>query len=127
MQHMDSNTPRDLPVAFKLASGNHESFDDGACLMEAVAYDAVEWGDLATKLRGIPPIVDVESARAARVLVLEVRDEAYKRKAAAAADVDVDAAAAYAAYAAAAKRTRLARRKVVEASIAAFARAIEVR
>jgi hypothetical protein len=249
MDNMDSDTPkspRDLPAAFKLASGNHESFNDGACLMEAVAYvagephsdhprcacpvltrhgirlndrfsdeerqllapliprlvgtradratqlrrvyvlvdasireitpmayDAVGWGDLAAKLRAIGPIVDESSARAARVLVIEVRDEAYKRKAAdaaayaaydaaayaaayaaadaayaaadaaayAAADAayaaaDAAAYAAYAAYAAAAaaaayaaaaKPAGLARRKVVEASIAAFARAIEVR
>jgi hypothetical protein len=235
MQHMDSNTARDLPSAFRLASGNHSSFDEGACLMEAVAYvagephsdhprcacpvltrhgirlndrfsdeerqllapliprlvgtradratqlrrvhllvdasireitpmayEAVGWGVLAAKLRAIGPIVDEASARAARVIVIEVRDEAYKRKAAAdadaadaaaaaadaaadadaadAADADAaDAAAAYAAAAAAdadadaadaaadAKPAGLARRKVVEASIAAFARAIEIR
>jgi hypothetical protein len=166
MQHMDSNTARDLPSAFRLASGNHSSFDEGACLMEAVAYvagephsdhprcacpvltrhgirlndrfsdeerqllapliprlvgtradratqlrrvhllvdasireitpmayEAVGWGVLAAKLRAIGPIVDEASARAARVIVIEVRDEAYKRKAAAYADAAYAAAA----------------------------------
>jgi hypothetical protein len=120
-----------------------------------MAYDALGWTDLATQLREIEPIKDAQSARSAHSIVIGVRDETHKRKApatydaaasadaiasaAAASDIDAyddaaDIAAAYAAHAciyaahacSCADAAQLARRKIVEAAIAAFARAIAV-
>jgi hypothetical protein len=110
-----------------------------------MAYDALGWTDLAAQLREIAPIKDAQSARSAHSIVIGVRDETRKRKAtatydaaasadaAAAADIDAyddaaDIAAAYAAHACicAADGAQLARREIVEATIAAFARAIAV-
>jgi hypothetical protein len=113
-------------------------------LVPAVLDDR-KWNDLAEKLRACAPIVNVETARAAKVVCAEVRDEARKRRSAAASASDDDAAdadayayasaaaadaaadaayaAAAAAYAAAADAAA-ARRAVIEKTITILERAI---
>jgi hypothetical protein len=75
----------------------------------ASVLDARNWNDLGDRLRACAPIVNVETARAAKVVCAEVRDEARKRRSAAAsasaddaADADAYASAAAAASDAAA-------------------------
>ncbi|MCA1833061.1 MAG: hypothetical protein ABR520_11365 [Mycobacteriales bacterium] len=180
---MIASPVRELPAGFRLLHGSHSSFEQGACLMEAVAWsagephsdspacaspvlsaigrrlndrfddeerqlllplrialigtrttyqhdvrrayvyldavireivpmglDAVTWRDLGDLLRDLAPIVDESSAKAARAVSIEVRDEARRRRAAyvvaayaaAAADADAYAAAVAAAADAAA-------------------------
>jgi hypothetical protein len=189
---MTASPVRELPVSFRLLHGSHSSFEQGACLLEAVAWvagephsdrpecaspalagigralndrlddeerqlleplilrlvgtsstrqhdlcrtyvyldavvreivpmglDAVTWRDLGDRLRGLAPIVDETSARAARGGSIEVRDEARRRRATAATTATTAAAAAAAATAATATTTTTA----TAAAAAAYAAA----
>lgn len=152
---METSTPqitRELPPAFKLATGNHASFEDGACLMEAVAYIAGEphsdhpkctcpvltrhgirlndrFNDEERQLLAplIPRLVGTRADRATQLRRVNVLVDASIREITPMAydaigwgDADKNGAERE-------RSAHLARRKVVEASIAAFARAIEIR
>ena len=88
--------------------------------------EAIGWRDLAARIRDLAPIVDVETARAARKVCNEVRDAARKLVAASASATDAAAyAAAYAAQPEERARQRsAARRPIVEATLRVFERAI---